>query len=300
MGRVRGEAPFRVLLVGPSALVEAQLVLERAGIGNGHVAVCDSVAQAVGVLADHPADAVLLDMSIADGAGWASITRLQAIAPGVPVLPFTSAAPAPGLAESAVPWGGEPGNGLLDLPYAIACLRRAADKREADRKLLHVATHDRLTGLANRWLLEERLKRALARSRRTGSGGALVFADLDGFKSINDRFGHDVGDVVLTTIAHRLSRALRETDTVGRFGGDEFLVVLERVASRDNALRVTTKIARLIAAPVTVDAIEVEVGASMGTAVFPEDGEDVPTLLRVADQAMFKTKRQRRVGAAAI
>lgn len=294
MGRLRGEAPFRLLLVGPSALVEAQLVLERAGIGNGHVAVCESVAAAVGILADHPADAVLLDMSIADG-GWASITRLQAIAPGVPVLPFASEHCRGGLAEAATPWGGGQASSLLELPYAIACLRRAADKREADRKLLHVATHDRLTGLANRWLLEDRLKRALARSRRTSSAGALVFADLDGFKSINDRFGHDVGDVVLTTIAHRLSRALRETDTVGRFGGDEFLVVLERITSRDNALRVTGKIARLIAAPVTVDGLEVEVGASLGTAVFPEDGEDVPTLLRVADQAMFKTKRQRRI-----
>ena len=114
-------------------------------------------------------------------------------------------------------------------------LQQLALLDEGARQLFYLATHDRLTGLANRWLLEERLAHAVARSRRGNGRGALLFIDLDDFKSINDRHGHEVGDRMLVMAAERLVRVVRASDTVARWGGDEFAVLLEGIDQRDLA-----------------------------------------------------------------
>lgn len=158
-------------------------------------------------------------------------------------------------------------------------------------KLSHLATHDALTGLANRATLEDRLRNALARARREGSGFGLVFLDIDGFKEVNDRLGHAAGDELLKAIAGRLKQSVRETDLVARLGGDEFVVLLERIQQPEHAAPVAEKIRRSLAAPFEVDGAVPAVSASLGFALYPRDGEDDRTLMRRADEAMYAAKQ---------
>lgn len=162
---------------------------------------------------------------------------------------------------------------------------------EERAKLDHLAHHDPLTGLPNRVLLADRLERALARDARTGHATALMVVDLDGFKSVNDTFGHAAGDELLAALARRLSEVLRGADTVARLGGDEFAVVaagLDVVASAGSVAR---KVLRTLHRPIAIAGREVRVGASIGVSVAPADGADAGTLLANADLAMYRAKR---------
>ena len=135
------------------------------------------------------------------------------------------------------------------------------------------------------------LFKALAASARSGSRGALVFLDLDGFKGLNDSRGHVVGDQLLTEVARRLSLCVRESDTVARLGGDEFVLVLEDLAAVEDGRQVAAKVVAEMSRPVVLEGRELLVSASAGLAFYPEDGEDAQTLLRRADEAMYEAKR---------
>lgn len=158
-------------------------------------------------------------------------------------------------------------------------------------RLSHLATHDPLTGLANRATLEDRLRSALARARREGTGFGLVFLDIDGFKEVNDRLGHAAGDELLKLIAGRLRQSVRETDLVARLGGDEFVVLLERIQQPDHAAPVVEKLRRALAAPAGPDGPAAPVTASLGFALYPRDGADDRELMRKADEAMYAAKQ---------
>lgn len=177
---------------------------------------------------------------------------------------------------------------LLGWTTYLALLRRAL--------LRQVALHDPLTGLANRRLLEDRLTRALQRQARTeGAIGVILFIDLDRFKETNDEHGHRAGDAVLQGLAKRISGALRETDTVGRWGGDELLVVVENT-DRAKVAELTERVRQIVEMPVQYQKLMLKVGASIGRVVFPDDGTSAAELLRLADQRMYEDKRQRKVG----
>ena len=152
-----------------------------------------------------------------------------------------------------------------------------------------LAHHDALTGLPNRLLLMSHLEHALKRAVRGGMG-ALLFIDLDGFKSVNDRFGHRVGDEVLVTVARRIRARLRESDMLARLGGDEFVVVLERIGGVETAARVAEEVMRAAAAPLALGDFEVELGASVGIMPFPAAGLTPAQLLDSADQALYQAK----------
>ena len=156
------------------------------------------------------------------------------------------------------------------------------------------ALHDALTDLANQRLLETRVDVALANARRTGSGVALLFVDLDGFKQINDRHGHDVGDAVLRTVARRLRSVIRSEDTVARFGGDEFVVVLNNVRDRLDVEPTIERILEVERAPITIGDRTLTIDASIGTACFPADADDYASLLRHADADMYRGKTRDR------
>ena len=169
-------------------------------------------------------------------------------------------------------------------------VRYAYGQRAEAARLARLAQYDGLTGLANRRLFDERLGRALARARRSGRRVAVMVLDLNGFKAVNDGLGHPSGDRLLKIVAARLTARLRETDTIARFGGDEFALVIENLARPEYATLVARKIMDAIAPPVLLDDRQVAVTASLGVAVSPDDGETADVLLAGADQAMYRAK----------
>ncbi|HLS87317.1 MAG TPA: EAL domain-containing protein [Burkholderiales bacterium] len=169
-----------------------------------------------------------------------------------------------------------------------------AERKLAEERARHLAGHDALTGLPNRRLLEDRLTQALARSYRNRRQTAVMFVDLDRFKTINDSLGHSVGDILLKEVAARLVRQLREVDTICRTGGDEFVVVLPDMKQAADAAGVAQKIIENLSQPVFVEERELTVTPSIGIAVFPEDGRDAETLIRNADAAMYHAKEMGR------
>lgn len=164
------------------------------------------------------------------------------------------------------------------------------ESKKAEDRIRHLATHDVLTGLPNRALGMDRLSQALAMARRTAALAALVFVDLDGFKGINDTHGHQAGDRVLREVAGRLSACVRETDTVARFGGDEFLLVLTAMTDKAAVAAVVEKALKSLSRSFAVNGRVTPLGASIGVALYPGDGETPEELLRRADRAMYAAK----------
>ena len=169
-------------------------------------------------------------------------------------------------------------------------------RRSIEARLVHQAGHDALTGLPNRTRLRERLKHALARARRSGGRIAVLFVDLDRFKTINDSLGHAVGDALLCEVAQRLKQSVRTGDLVARLGGDEFVVLAEHIGRPDDAARVARKLIEVIELPYAVAGREFVLSASIGIGLYPDDAGDLDTLLRVADTAMYGVKHGGRNG----
>ena len=162
---------------------------------------------------------------------------------------------------------------------------------ERSRAALHVeATHDPLTGLANRRLFYDRLQQSIRHAHRYGGKVGILYVDLDRFKDINDKYGHHVGDAVLTEVAKRLSSSIRDSDTVARLGGDEFVVLLDGVQGREDYLAAAHKIEQALNADRTFYGLKLEIAASIGQALYPDDGNDEDSLIRAADAAMYRIK----------
>ncbi len=154
----------------------------------------------------------------------------------------------------------------------------------------HLALHDHLTGLPNRRLYQDRLANALERARRSESHAALLVIDLNGFKLVNDTFGHHIGDLVLQRVGELFSTRVRRSDTVARTGGDEFTVILEEPTSAMAANHVAASLMHLLAEPLEIGEYTIQIGASVGIAVFPEDARDMESLCIAADLRMYNTK----------
>ena len=163
-------------------------------------------------------------------------------------------------------------------------------RREAEARLTYAATHDALTGLRNRLAFQAELDKAVSRSARNNWRAAILFIDLDGFKDVNDRYGHAAGDVVLAEAARRFKTALRASDTISRLGGDEFVVLLEQAGDDGELADVANKLVRSLDAPFPGIDENVRIGASAGIAIYPVDAQDPNALLQCADSAMYKAK----------
>jgi diguanylate cyclase (GGDEF)-like protein len=174
---------------------------------------------------------------------------------------------------------------------AVIVFRNVGAALETSRQMSHLAQHDTLTGLPNRLLLTDRLTEAMALARRRHQALAVLFLDVDGFKDINDARGHLTGDRILQSIAATLTRTLRQSDTVSRYGGDEFVIVLTALEDSAHGVLVATKLLHAIAEPHQTTGEEVNVTASAGVALYPEHGQDAVTLVANADSAMYEAKR---------
>ncbi len=163
--------------------------------------------------------------------------------------------------------------------------------RRQQEQLEHVANFDPLTDLPNRLLLSDRLTQGLAQCRRTQQGLAVLYLDLDGFKAINDRHGHDMGDQLLIALSQRMKHALRDTDSLARMGGDEFVAVLVNVLTPQDCAPLIERLLHACAHPIVVRDVLLQVSASIGVALYPQDNADVDLLIRHADQAMYQAKQ---------
>jgi diguanylate cyclase (GGDEF)-like protein/PAS domain S-box-containing protein len=170
-------------------------------------------------------------------------------------------------------------------------LREITERKQMESHIRELAYHDPLTGLLNRRAFQEGMVRALSRVRRVGNQMAVLFLDLDGFKDINDRYGHAVGDAVLVEVARRLSRAVRLEDSVSRLGGDEFLLLAE-IDNEKEAVAIATRVMVLLVEPFRADDLTITISTSIGISCFPQNGEDPETLVLRADQAMYIAKQE--------
>ena len=183
---------------------------------------------------------------------------------------------------SPIPWKG----GYDFVGFA----RDITERRQAEQHIMHLASHDALTNLPNRNLLEDRILQATVHGRRIHGHAAVLFIDLDNFKTINDSLGHDIGDLLLKAVTTRLASCIRSDDTLARQGGDEFIVLLPSIAHPQDAGPLAQKLLDTLVLPYQINGNELHISASIGIAIFPDDGEDVGTLLKNSDIAMYHAK----------
>jgi diguanylate cyclase (GGDEF)-like protein len=295
-------APIRVLLVedDPSDAQWLRTLLELSREAAFEVAEAGNVEDGLRRLRDECFHAVLLDLSLEEGQGLAALARARIAAATVPIIAMASQRDE-NLAIRALRFGAQ--------DYLV---KRVSDEQAIVRTLLHaverhhiltdlatarqrehyLAMHDALTGLPNRSAFLDQLRRTLHYATRHGKRLAVLFLDLDRFKSINDTLGHPVGDDLLKVISDRLSRSLRQSDLVARFGGDEFLIALPDIERDHDAARVAQKLSEVLAKPCELGGREYRISASIGIALFPRDGADIDVLIRNADTAMYQAKAE--------
>ncbi|MCE9778114.1 diguanylate cyclase domain-containing protein [Shewanella algae] len=179
---------------------------------------------------------------------------------------------------------------LLVLQLNRRLSREMSLRREAELKMKHLANHDPLTGLPNRALLDDRLEQAFLQHAREQERFAVLFLDVDGFKAINDTYGHEVGDRMLVQVTQRLAAVIRKSDTLVRFGGDEFVVILNRIQDFDAVCQVADNLIQSLAGPLKWQNISVQLSLSVGISVYPVDGDNAIELLKRADQLMYRAK----------
>jgi len=287
------ERPNQILLVedDPSDAEAVQAMLTEAWGGAVQVVRVDLLADARRHLVEVGAWCVLLDLTLPDGQGLEPLIQVREAAPDVPIV-ILSDMEGEAPAAMAVQHGAQDYliKGRLDTRLLTHAVRYAVERKRAEVRLAHRAFHDPLTGLPNRTLFLDRLARALARLERHPGLVGVFFLDLDGFKAVNDTFGHAAGDDVLVSVARRVEDVLRPSDTVARYGGDEFTILCEEVSVRDDALRIAGRIGLAVADPVWVGGSEIAVSASVGIALTDEPLQRPEALIHDADAAMYRAK----------
>jgi diguanylate cyclase (GGDEF)-like protein/PAS domain S-box-containing protein len=221
-----------------------------------------------------------------------TIDDLQVMETGEPLIGLVESRTLP---DGRINWTSTTKLPLRDRTGAVVGLlgitREINELKRVEQDLQYLATHDVLTALPNRFLLYDRLEQTILRSRRNKNQFAVLYIDLDKFKAINDRYGHDVGDQVLKQIANRISTNLRDCDTVARMGGDEFAIVLDAISKPEDSMTVGQKIREKLEEEFAVFTSRARVTASIGISIYPIHGINAATLLKAADHAMYKAKK---------
>ncbi|MDE1901544.1 MAG: diguanylate cyclase [Alphaproteobacteria bacterium] len=277
-----------------AALVQSYLAGDDGDIF--HIRHAPTLKSALPLFSGEPIDAVMLDLMLPDTEELSGLQNVQSVAPHVPVIILTGRDDV-AVAEQAVAGGAQDYllKDKIDRNSLRRSLRYAMQRKKREKSMQALAHYDALTGLANRYFFQQRLAAAMARHDRSGQPVALMMIDLDGFKSVNDRHGHAAGDAVLREIGRRIPQCLRPYDLAGRFGGDEFTILIENAESNAACAAIARKLVDMIQRPVIACARQMTVGASIGIAVSHNgnadpEGED---LLRRADAAMYRAKKHK-------
>ncbi len=244
---------------------------------------------------DHQFAVVLLDLGLPDAEGLEGLRAVHVANPGVPILVLTGQSDL-AVATTALGAGASDFLDKADLrPHTLVrAVRYAIERKKAEAELMRLARTDPLTGLLNRRAFFEQLETALIQTRRSELACAVILFDIDRFKEINDVFGHKTGDELLTTVAGVLRAQLRETDSIGRIGGDEFAVLATNLKSAAAAMEIAEKISRGMAAITELNDVHVDISISIGISVFPLDDSTADVLVTHADMAMYKSKGSKR------
>jgi len=289
---VRPESPSRVLVLEDrkSDALLVQHALES--LGGFEVTSVERLAAAVRLLYDESFDTVITDLTLPDARGLDAVLRIRDCAPEAMLLVCSSVADE-ALALRVIELGAQDFivKGTLDPESLARAIRFAKVRRQGERRLARLAHSDPLTGLWNRAAFAERLDHALAQAKRHATRLSVMYIDLDGFKAVNDQFGHDAGDSLLKQVAARISQCTREYDAVARLGGDEFAVLCTNLAAGGEMVT-AERISRALALPFEIECGPVSVTASIGIASFPENAGEAVLLVRLADEAMFAAKRR--------
>lgn len=292
-------SPENVLLIeddsGDAVLFQTALRLAYPGQFVVHHA--SSIAEAAELAGRVSFDVVALDLGLGETTGLRTITRVQSEVPHLGLVVF-SGQDDPDFALQTVQAGAQDYlvKGKVDGGTIGRALRYAGERKRAELRLADIAFHDQLTGLANRTLFRQRVAQALARARRSHGVFAVLLLDIDRFKSVNDAFGHDAGDVFLTELSVRLREATRDTDIVARLGGDEFAILAEPIGSDGEVEILARRVLKVLCQPLRVAGVQLLPTASIGGALYPPSGEDGDALLAAADAAMYVVKGSGRNG----
>ncbi len=281
----------RVLIVDDDA--GTRFVIRGILAGDGYrIDEAESAAQAMALCERHMPDLILLDAHMPETDGFTACAGIRTLNSGehTPVLVIT-ALDDEHTVERAFASGA---TDYVPKPLNFAVLRKRVGRllaaSRAEQRVRRLAFHDPLTGLPNRMLFRERLTALIARGPVEAGCHAVLFLDLDRFKHVNDTLGHETGDLLLKAVAERITGCVRACDLVARLGGDEFTLILERIATPEVAGAVARKIVEVLSLPFVFLGQEVYVGASVGIALYPNDGRDIGTLLKHADMAMYRAK----------
>jgi len=285
------DRPRTLLHVAPSDFAAAR-VRDLLAPSGSFLARARTLAEAQLIAGRQHVTCALLTVEAADDAGLDALVRLRSAFSHLPIV-VIDASDRPGVATKAILLGAQ--ECVSPREMTTAGLEHAVDlalaRRDAESELLWRASHDELTGLPNRSLVLEHLTRALARSSRATRSVAVLFCDLDRFKEVNDRHGHAAGDEALRAVARRLVASLRPGDVIGRWGGDEFLVVAENVDGEQGGQAIRDRLQRSLASSRGTDGLPFALGLSIGLAVSGSSATATPhELVAAADRAMLDEK----------
>jgi len=292
----------RILLVedNPADVRLIVEILTEGGAGQGELQHVGRISTALKRLGEQKFDVILLDLSLPDGSGLDTVLRICTANPQMPVIVLTGLED-DALALAAVQAGAQDYlvKGQIDAEGLSCAIQYAIERKRLEERLQHLATHDDLTNLPNRRLFQDRMAHAIEHARRGRKDRnekwemAIVLLDLDNFKSVNDSLGHAQGDLLLQAVAQRLQKSIRKADSLARMGGDEFTLIFENLTGKRDAAILARKIQAVFLRPFQTGDQTLEITASIGISLYPNEGEDADALLKYADIAMYIAKRTR-------
>ncbi len=284
----------RILFVDPEQgeyLLVAELLSHIRHV-NYDLVWCDTLDKALSLLLSDEFDVALVDYYWGQDSArdLLNIARVQACKTPIVIMTYEIEAQ---VAEDAIRVGAADYliKDQIDAPLLERTLRYAIERKMLEQHLARLAHYDSLTDVPNRILFRDRLEHAILLAERDTTNFSLMFIDLNGFKQVNDNFGHDAGDEIIKVCAQRLNNCLRRSDSVARMGGDEFTLLLQNTENNRDVALIAEKVIQAVSQPTVIKGYEVVVGCSIGIAIYPQAGRDAESLLKHADMAMYKAKQ---------
>ena len=291
-----GKTAFNILHVEDDpgdALLMREALCDGTDNGIFDIVHVDCLKEALNHIKSRGFNAVLLDLGLKDITGIDNVRAIKEEDPDIPIVVLTGV-DSDEMAMQALYHGAQEyiikGHG--DGKVIKLAIKSSIERKAVERRLYYEANYDELTGLANRRLFREHFEKILTRAKRWEHKEALMFLDLDSFKKVNDTYGHEAGNLLLKLASDRIQNVLRESDLIARYGGDEFMLLLDDSSDdiRQSCITVANKILSVIKEPYTLNGKNIPLSVSIGIAIFPDCGEDTSSLLNAADKAMYASK----------